>query len=263
MQARTWIASALIFATACASPVPGVGDAGQHSEARMQLVTGTVSLPGHPALPPGAVVEVSLLDVSRADAPAVTVAQKLIENPSTFPVPFVLKFDAAQIDDRMSYSVRAVVRHAGRLLFTTDARYAVLTRGAGSTADLVLKRVGGPETKPDGSLTNTYWKLVSIGGEPYRHDGTHREPHLKLQAEGETVTGYGSCNSCSGRFERDGDMLRFRDLVVTQRACLQGTAVEGRFMAALLEVNRHEIQGDTLRLLRDDAALLGFEAVYF
>lgn len=229
----------------------------------MQQVTGTVSFPTHAALPAGTVAEVSLLDVSRAGAPATTIAQQAIEDPSTFPVAFVLEYDPAQIDERMSYAVRAVVHHEGRLLYTTDTHYPVLTRGAGNTTDLVLKRVGDPDTRPDASLTNTYWKLVSIASEAYRHEGANREPHLKLRAEGNAVTGFGGCNSYTGRFDANGGMLRFPELAPTQRACLHGMEVEARFMAALREANRFEIRGDTLRVFRDNEILLGFEAVYF
>jgi putative lipoprotein len=38
----------------------------------------------------------------------------------------------------MQYSVRATIRHADQLLFTTDTHYPVLTRGAGNTADVLL-----------------------------------------------------------------------------------------------------------------------------
>jgi heat shock protein HslJ len=120
------------------------------------------------------------------------------------------------------------------------------------------------DAKPDASLTNTYWKLVSVGSETYRHEGGNREPHLQLRHDGNTVTGFGGCNTYTGRFERDDSTarLRFDRLVATQRACLEGMEIEARFLAALRETNRYAIRGDTLRLLRDDEDLVGFEAVY-
>lgn len=259
------LAAGLILVAAC-TQAPSVGaTASKRSEAGMQQVTGTLSYRERLLLRPGAVAEVSLLDVSRADAPARTIARQLIDDPSAPPIPFVLKYDPAEIDQRMSYAVRAVIRQEDRLLFTTDTMYPVITRGAGNTVDLLLKRVGGPgpETKPDASLTNTYWKLVSVGGEMYRHVGANREPHLKLLERDNAVTGFGGCNGYSGRIELADGMLRFSDLAVTQRACLEGMEIESRFLAALREANRYAIRGDTLRLLRDDEDVLGFEAVYF
>ena len=38
----------------------------------------------------------------------------------------------------MQYGVRATIRHADELLFTSDTHYPVLTRGAGNTAEIML-----------------------------------------------------------------------------------------------------------------------------
>ena len=119
-------------------PAPTGGDAG----ASVARVTGTLTYRERMALPPGAVVEVWLLDTSLADVPAVEIAYQKIEEPGNPPIPFVLEYDAQQIREGMQYSVRATIRDADRLLFTSDTHYPVLTRGAGNTADLILVRVG-------------------------------------------------------------------------------------------------------------------------
>jgi putative lipoprotein len=163
----------------------------------------------------------------------------------------------------MSYVVRAVIRNEGQLLFTTDTHYPVITRGAGNNVELLVKRVAHSPEKPDASLTNTYWKLVSVAGKPYQHNSKNREPHLKLIAKGNAVKGFGGCNLFSGHFERSGSNLQFRPLATTMRACVEGMPVESRFLGVLGNVNRYAIQGDSLRLYNDDMFLLGFEAVYF
>jgi putative lipoprotein len=253
----------LFFATACTDMLPAGSDADQHGKAGMQRVTGTVFYRERMLLPPGAVVEVSLRDVSRADAPARLVARQIIEEPPAPPIPFVLKYDSAKIDPRMSYAVRAVVRYQGRLLFTSDTHYPVITRGAGNTVDILVKRVAGATSKPDASLENTYWKLVSLAGERYQHKSKNREPHLILRSEDNIASGFGGCNAFTGNFEMDGSMLRFGNLAVTLRACPRGMQIETGYLSALGEVNRYVIQGDTMRLYHDDKDLLGFEAVYF
>ena len=90
------------------------------------------------ALPPGAVAKVRLLDTSLADVPAVEVASAEIKEAGNPPIPFVLNFDPSKIDDRKQYGVRATILHDGRLLFTSDTHYPVLTRGAGNRADIML-----------------------------------------------------------------------------------------------------------------------------
>jgi putative lipoprotein len=104
-------------------------------------VIGTLTYRERILLRPGSVAEVWLLDVSKADAPAADLAHQLIENPGAPPIPFSLEYDRTDIDERMRYSVRAIIKHGDRLLFTSDAHYPVLTHGAGDTAEIMLKAV--------------------------------------------------------------------------------------------------------------------------
>jgi uncharacterized lipoprotein YbaY len=83
------------------------------------------------ALPPSAIVEVTLADVSRADAAALVLATQRIQAAGRqVPFPFELGFDPAQIDERFTYAVSARISDGGRLLFVSTRRYDVLTRGA-------------------------------------------------------------------------------------------------------------------------------------
>ena len=95
------------------------------------VLTGTVTYLQRSALPPTAVVEVTLADVSRADAPAAVIATQQIEtNGKQVPFPYELTYDPAKIDPRFTYAVRARITDGGKLLFTSTQRYAVLTNGA-------------------------------------------------------------------------------------------------------------------------------------
>ncbi len=98
--------------------------------AAMTAVTGSVSYLQRVALSPTAVVEVSLSDVSRADAPAVVIASQRIEAQGRqVPFAFVLPYEADRIDVRFTYVVSARITDAGRLLFVSTRRYAVITGG--------------------------------------------------------------------------------------------------------------------------------------
>jgi putative lipoprotein len=114
-----------------------------NGEAGSGTVTGTVSYLQRMALPPSAVIQVQLLDVSLADAPANVIAeQKITLGDRQVPVPFTLNFDARKIEEKHSYSVSAKITVDGELRFISDQSYPVLTRGNGSKADVVLKPVG-------------------------------------------------------------------------------------------------------------------------
>ena len=104
-------------------------------------VTGTVSYPGSAPLPPGAELTVRLEDVSRADAPSVTIAERVIANPGLSPIPFEIGYDPADIDARFDYSIQATITHGDTLLFINDTVYSVLTQGYPSGVDMVLVSV--------------------------------------------------------------------------------------------------------------------------
>jgi putative lipoprotein len=226
-------------------------------------VTGTLTYRERIALRPGSFAEVWLLDTSRADAPATELAHQIIENPGAPPIPFALEYDKAQIDDRFIYSVRAVIRRGDRLLFTSDTHYPVLTRGAGDSVELLLVQANGPASKPDAPLTNTYWRLVSIGATTYRHSSDAREPFLQFRADNTGARGFTGCNSFTGSFSAANGTLDLGELAVTQRACFEGMEIEKQFIAALRTADRYAIQGDTMQLFSGADAVLGFEAVYF
>jgi len=122
------------------------------------VVTGTASYRERMALPPGAVFEATLLDVSRAGAPAETVGRTRIESPGNPPIRFEIAYDPAHIRPERSYAVRATIREGGRLLFTTDTHAPVLTRGSPSEVTLTLVRTGGAQAVPRalGSLPATF-----------------------------------------------------------------------------------------------------------
>jgi uncharacterized lipoprotein YbaY/uncharacterized lipoprotein NlpE involved in copper resistance len=92
------------------------------------------------ALPPGAVFEASLEDVSRADAPATLIGKTVIDHPQP-PIRFSIPFDPAHISPERTYAVRARILVGGRLWFTSDRIHRVLTRGGGNTIEIPLQRV--------------------------------------------------------------------------------------------------------------------------
>jgi len=81
------------------------------------------------ALPPAATLSVSLLDVSLADAPSVTLAEQKGPVNGQVPLPFHLSYDPAQVKPGHSYSVSARIELDGKLLFITTERHTVQLNG--------------------------------------------------------------------------------------------------------------------------------------
>ena len=97
----------------------------------VSAITGSVVFPEGSELPDGALVAVSLQDVSRMDVPAINVSTQLLKVADpTKPTSFTVVFDPSDIDSRMRYSVRASVRQDQKLLFTSTRSYPVITRNA-------------------------------------------------------------------------------------------------------------------------------------
>jgi putative lipoprotein len=107
-------------------------------------VRGEITYRERIAVPPGAQLEVQLLDVSRADAPSETIGGVTLSDIGQPPYPFEIAYRPEQIIESHTYVVQARLTHQGRLLFITDQAYPVITRGHPTEVQIVLKRVGAP-----------------------------------------------------------------------------------------------------------------------
>jgi putative lipoprotein len=161
------------------------------------------------ALPPGAVLEATLEDVSRADAAAEVIGRTRVEGPGNPPFRFEIPYDPPRIDSRRRYTVRARIMVDGKPFFTTDQHYAVLTGGAGNEA----------------------------------------EPHLILNSATRQVGGAGGCNRLTGGYELNGGRLSLGRVASTIMACAEGMDTEKAFMDALGRVSGWRIAGQQLELL--------------
>jgi putative lipoprotein len=105
-------------------------------------VTGTVTYRERIALPPTAVIKVQLVDVSRADAPAIVLGEQVTHAAGKqVPFSFEIPFDPARIEASHTYAVQARIEQDGKLRFISDQHYAVITRGAPTNVDMVLRSV--------------------------------------------------------------------------------------------------------------------------
>jgi putative lipoprotein len=230
-----------VLATACAQLAP-------QAPAR---VTGIAAYKERVALPPNAVLEVTLEDVSKADAAAEIVGRARIEQPGIPPFRFEIPYDPSRVDPRRRYTVRARIMADDRLLFITDRGYSVLGGGQREVT-LTLRQVGGPSQASDEPLENTYWKLIWLGDAAVTVAERQREPHIILHPASRRVSGSGGCNRITGSFEQAGDRLSFGKMAGTLMACPAGMDIERRFFDALGRTSRARISRQHLELL--DAA---------
>ena len=135
-----------VLAMACSRDGGDAGTAQQGasapapSEARATL-TGSVGYRQRIALPPGAVVKVTLEDISLADAKALVLDEQVIETTGQVPIPFELAYDPAAIDPRHRYAIRAQIRVDDELWFTTTRVNPALNDAGTGPFDLILDMV--------------------------------------------------------------------------------------------------------------------------
>jgi copper homeostasis protein (lipoprotein) len=132
--------------------------------ASAETVTGTAAFQQDEALPPTAVFEARVEDISRIGAAAIVIGSARIENPGASPIAFAIKLDPDKVDARRRYAVRATITIDGKLALTTTRVYPVLTHGHGREVAVLLRAagaprpglVGAPQESPLGVLPATF-----------------------------------------------------------------------------------------------------------
>jgi copper homeostasis protein (lipoprotein) len=116
--------------------------------AQRSTLSGTVAYRERIALPPTAALEVTLEDVSRADAASTIVARVRVDAPGQVPIPFDLPYASGDIDAAHRYAVRARIVDGERVIFTSTDATLVLTQGHPSRVSLLLRMVPGARITP-------------------------------------------------------------------------------------------------------------------
>ncbi|WP_244641977.1 YbaY family lipoprotein [Chelatococcus reniformis] len=201
--------------------------------AKPASLSGTVFYRERMALPPGAVVEVTLEDVSRADAPAGIIARESISPSGQVPVPYTLTFDDAAIRPGRSYALRARILVDGALWFTSTTRHSIFAGGANRT-DILVQRVR-TRVRPRARARAAAHPAGRWLAEDIRGAGVidRLQSVLEIAADGR-VSGSGGCNRMSGRATITGDRISFGPLASTNMACTPAAMnQETKFFAAL------------------------------
>lgn len=225
-----------------------------------ETIRGTVIFRERMLLPPDAVCEVTLQDVSRADAPAEVLGRARLDSAGQVPIRFQLEYDPARLVEGRRYALRATISAGGRLLFTTTTVQP--PPAAGVEAELVVQRVGAAqEARPDRLLVETYWKLFRCSGAPVAVVPGHPEAHIILKLGGQLIAS-GGCNRLTGSYQRDGAAILLGPVATTTLECFPGSEQEGAFLEAMRNARSYRIAGDDLDLLDADGKVVAeFTAV--
>lgn len=228
-------------------------------------ITGTVLSRERLYVPPDALFDAALVDVTRVGDPPVVLGRQRIDPAGPLPYQLRIPYHVARIHAQGRYEVRAAVTQRGRLLLDTPGVHPVLIDPAFRHVDVILARVPQQEATWDAAvpLRQTYWKLVEVvDAAPVSAPAAGAGPaHLVLQRDGDQAAGSGGCNRFTARYAQEGGQLRFYALVSGLQLCLQGGASEMAYLQQLGAVAFYRQQGRELELRSTDGKpLLRFVA---
>lgn len=200
------------------------------------------------SLPPEAMLEVELLDVSRADAPATVIAARRYRI-EALPAIIKLPYDDVGIDPRMSYVVSAKVRAGETVLLRTTTAYPAITRDAPERPEITLEQTGTMPVAGMPRITGIEWAAFEIGG---RMLVTEDPPSMTFGEDGRFGM-YGGCNRFTGQAEiGDGTLTILQPLAGTRRACPEPRMNLDKAMVEALEKTTGFVRyGKNLSLTND------------
>jgi heat shock protein HslJ len=110
---------------------------------------------------------------------------------------------------------------------------------------LLIAGIAEGQTSPP--LEGTYWRAIELAGKATPSEESARQPHLVFQVSGR-VSGADGCNTVTGNYQLNADVVSFGQLTGTQTACLNRSEIERAFRDALRTAVRLVITGNRLEL---------------
>ncbi len=209
--------------------IPGIAD-------NEGVVRGSVFYRERMALPLDAVVDVWITDVSPLILAVPVIAETtVLPAGRQVPIPFELRYDPSKIEPDHDYAVKAVIRSAGRILFTTETPYRVISKANPIQVDLWLTRAAEGSEGETRGLVGTAWRLEDLGGAGVldRVEATLGFP------EAGKIAGSGSCNRLFGTVQISGQTIKFGPLGSTRMSCVEAVMnQEAKYLKALQDAER-------------------------
>jgi putative lipoprotein len=249
-------------------PIDNVASNEEEAGPKMKILEGEAFYRERIALPPGALLNVVLEDVSRMDVPATVLAEYSVSLDTSPPYAFELEYDPAMIEDRMRYSVRARITEGERLRFISTSSTDPFKLPEGEPLSILMSSAGGgrggqaataePDRdmravvsrNPQVEMEGTHWRLESLGGQAVTQpEDSQREAFLMLDADRQMAGGFGSCNGFRGSYRLNGNEISLGPLAGTLKMCADFMELERGFMDALAATAWYSIQESRLVLL--------------
>jgi uncharacterized lipoprotein YbaY len=135
------LAGALLLMAGCSGPSHDDDDA--DATQSLQTLTGEVFYRERKYVPPGAKLNITLEDVSKAGAPSTVIAASTTLLAGSQPYRFALDYSPADVDARRQYNLRATITFYDDLLFMSSKRLDPF-RHPEDTISIQVTVVGSP-----------------------------------------------------------------------------------------------------------------------
>jgi putative lipoprotein len=235
-------------------------------------------------LPPGAVLKVTLEDVSKMDVASTLIGESSQVLDGAPPYAFSLEYPSDAIDARMQYGLRATIHMQDQLIFTSTQHLDPFKTSADPISIMLSSVKKSPmaastpaqpqvastglavvSVNPLADLTNTYWKLTELNGSAVvMGEKQKKEAYLQLVSEDTKVRGFSGCNNFNGSYSVNGNALVLERLAQTKMMCMDGMETEQSMMTVLNATAHYSISKERLTLLNaEKKPVATFQAIYF
>lgn len=231
------------------------------------LITGRAFSLQRLYIPPDAVFEAVLLDVTNEGEAPVALGRQRLEPAGQAPFDLAIPFRKEQVQRNGKYVVQAQVTLYNELIFYTPGVNPVMQDPAFQRVDVMLE----PYVRTDATVNaaipfaQTHWRLLSVGENAVTPVAPAAEgavpAFLQFQpaagkfpageSQGDFV-GSGGCNRFLGTYRVQGKSLRLQLTRTSIRLCLDGGGDEPAFLSALAEARSFVQRGRELELQDED-----------
>lgn len=223
---------------------------GGSAMAEIQDLHGSVGYRERIGLPPEAVIEVTLEDVSKMDVASIVLARQTLRPEGRIPAEFRLAYDDRMVQENGRYSVRAVIRVGEEVQWRSTQNFAALTQGAPERVDVVVQRL---VEASEVDLTLGNWLVVEMNGAVVQGDSI---PQMDFGENGQ-VSGTSGCNQFTGSYTYEDGKLAFGPLASTRKACFgELNTQEVTFFETLTQVASAGVQSGGTVLMDSQGNIL-------
>lgn len=200
-------------------------------------------------LPPNAVLEVVLEDVSKADAASELIASQTVTELGAPPYAVSIGYDSSNILDKHRYSLRATIKAEGSLVFTSTSHIDPFADNQVSPIEIKLDRVvrdKAADVNASTEFSHTRWELMSLAENPVAMGEGDNALFIQFNSDKNAVNGFSGCNNFMGSFQTQEGKLTMGPVAGTRKMCAKGMDQEMAFLAALESFASYQVHGETL-----------------